>query len=46
VGAHEALELRDHLRVAAEGEIRVGALLECHEPQLLEPRDLFLRPRT
>ena len=41
----ERLELRQHGGVAAERELRLEALLERGEPQLLEPRDRRLRER-
>ena len=41
----EALELADELAVAAEGEVRVDAILKRGEAKLLEPADLALRPR-
>ena len=40
----QALELADELAGAAEGEIRVDAILERGEAKLLEPADLTLRP--
>ena len=42
---HERLELREHCNVASERELRLEALLERCEPQLLEPSDCGLRER-
>ena len=39
---HESLEVPDDLRVAAEGELRVGEVLLRAEPQLLQPSDVGL----
>ena len=41
----QALELADELAVATEGEIRVDAVLERGQVELVEPADLSLRPR-
>ena len=43
--AHERLELADHLRVAAERQVCVDALLDGDQAQLVEPRDLLLGER-
>src|SRR5581483_7141325 len=45
VTADERLEPADELREAAEREIRLSALGEAGEPQLLQARGLGLRPR-
>ena len=42
---HEALEVADDLRVAAEREAGLGELLERRGPQVLQPGDLALRER-
>jgi hypothetical protein len=42
---HQALELADERRVAAEREVRVDPQLERGEAKLFEPRDLALRER-
>ena len=41
----ERVELADHLRVAADGDLRLGTLLDELEAQLAETRDLGLRER-
>ena len=41
----QALELPDEVVGAAEGEVRVDAILKRREAKLLEPADLSLRPR-
>jgi hypothetical protein len=41
----QRLELRHKLALAAERQVRVDAVLERREPQLLQPRDLALRVR-
>src|SRR4051794_41867488 len=43
--AHQRLELADHARVTAKRQFGVHALLDRHQPQLLEPGDLSLRER-
>ena len=43
--ADERLELGDELRTAAEREVGVDAVLERHEPQLLQAPDLGLAER-
>jgi len=45
VVAHERLELSDHAGVRPERKVRVDALLERREPQLLEPAPLRLHER-
>ena len=42
--ADEGLELADELRAAAALEVGVEPSLDCDEPELLQPRDLRLRP--
>src|SRR4029077_17012171 len=41
--AHERLELRDEVRVGADRELRLRALLEQRELELFEAGDLLLR---
>ena len=42
----EAVQLGGHVVVPAEREIGLDPLLDCREPELLEPRDLALRERV
>jgi hypothetical protein len=41
----ELLELTGELGVATDGEVRVDATLECHEPQFVETRAHGVRER-
>ena len=42
VDRDERLELSGHLGLASEGEVGVDPLAQTVEPQILEPRDLWL----
>jgi hypothetical protein len=41
----ETVELRDQLPVATECKIRLDAIFECGEPEVLEPCDLGMSER-
>ena len=45
IGADEPLELGDEVGVLPDRQLRLGALLEEGEAELVEPRDLLLRER-